>query len=271
MKLVIILTLVTLTYADKRCQGVYVDNRYYSLSIIKEGINNLHDLAINQKDSALYFTFDDISNVTKTVSRVLGHLDMDTHKATVIHGIRNATAIAIDQINSRVYVGGSDGLFKINEMRVERLPIQDDIKAMHYKGALYFVNTKREAYIFEDGHATLVPELQGIQVDSLVLDDDNNIFFTQNTKLFRIKLKTRAINTHESYLTNMLSVDRYQKVYIGTNNGLYVYNKYKYVFDKVAVFNNLKAITFNKVNEPIYAVADYIVKLNLKEVPCFED
>lgn len=271
MKLVIILTLVTLTYADKRCQGVYVDNRYYSLSIIKEGINNLHDLAMNQKDSALYFTFDDISNVTKTVSRVLGHLDMDTHKATVIHGIRNATAIAIDQINSRVYVGGSDGLFKINEMRVERLPIQDDIKAMHYKGALYFVNTRREAYIFEDGHATLVPELQGIQVDSLVLDDDNNIFFTQNTKLFRIKLKTRAINTHESYLANMLAVDKYQKVYIGTNKGLYVYNKYKYVFDKVAVFNNLKAITFNRVNEPIYAVADYIVKLNLKEVPCFED
>ncbi|CAH2098590.1 unnamed protein product [Euphydryas editha] len=270
MKLLIILTLATLTYADKRCQGVFVHDSYYSLSIIKDGINNLHDMAINRRDSSVYFTFDDLSEIP---SKLLAHLDMNTHKATLINGIRNATAIAIDQVNSRVYVGGSDGLFKINEITKvpERLPIQDDIKSMHYKGALYFINTKREAYKFEDGHATLVPELQGVEVDSLVLDDDNNIFFTQNTKLFRIKLNTRAINTHENYLTNFLTVDKYKKVYICTNKGLYMYNKFKYVFDKVADFNNLKAITFNSVNEPIYAVADYIIKLNLNEVPCFED
>ncbi|XP_046974365.1 uncharacterized protein LOC124540727 [Vanessa cardui] len=272
MKILIILTIAAMTSADKRCHGIDVANRYYNLNIIKDGINNIHDLVLNRNDNTVYFTFDDISKTPRRTRRLLGHLNTDTGVATVIDGIRNATAIAIDHINGKIYVGGSDGLYKINEMKgVEKLPIHDDIKSMHFKDNLYFVNHRREAYKFEDGFSALVPELRGVEVDSLVFDDDNNIFFTQNTKLFRIKLNTRAINTHESYLANAISTDSYSKVYICTSNGLFVYNKYKYVFDKVANLNNLKAITFNRKNEPVYAAADYIVKLSLSEIGCFED
>nr|XP_026483907.1 uncharacterized protein LOC113391960 [Vanessa tameamea] len=269
MKILIILTIAAVASADKRCHGIDVANRYYNLYIIKDGINNIHDLVLNRNDNTAFFTFDDLS---KTPRRLLGHLNTETGTATVIQGVQNATAIAIDNFNGKIYVGGSDGLYKINEKnKAEKLPIQDDIKSMHFKDNLYFINRRREAYKFEDGFATLVPELRGVEVDSLVFDDDNNIFFTQNSKLFRIKLDTRAINTHESYLANAIATDSYSKVYICTSNGLFVYNKYKYVFDKIANLNNLKAITFNKKNEPVYAAADYIVKLSLSEIGCFED
>lgn len=269
-RLIFLIAALTMTSADKRCTGVYVDNRYYNLNIIKDGVSHIHDLAVNRNDNTLYFTFEDVTaNIPR---RLLAYMDLETKIATVIDGIRNATAIAIDSFNNNVFIGGSDGLYKINQQKIpERLPIQDDVISMHYKNGLYFVNRRNEAYRFEDGFASRLDELNGMKLDRLVMDDDNNIFFTQDKKLFRIKIGTRAVNTHEGHVTNCLTTDNYSKAYICTDKGVYVYNKYKFVYDKVAELRNLKALTFHKMNEPVYAVADYIVKLSLNSIGCFED
>lgn len=208
----------------------------------------------------------------KILQNRLGHLNTETNVAKVIDGIPNVTAIAIDNFNNKIYIGGSNGLYKFNEQKVpDRLPIQDDVISMHYKNGLYFVNRRNEAYKFEDGFATPVPELQGVKVDRLIIDDDNNIFFTREKKLFRVKLGTKAINTHESHAPNFIATDNFARTYLCTDKGLYVYNKYKFVFDRKGDLRNLKALSFNKINEPIYAVADYIVKLSLSSIACFED
>lgn len=202
----------------------------------------------------------------------LGHIDIETKVAKIIDGIINATAIAIDNFNNKVYIGGSNGIYRFNEQKLpDRLPIQDDVISMHYKNGLYFVNRRNEAYKFEDGFATPVPELQGVKVDRLIIDDDNNIFFTREKKLFRVKLGTRAINTHESHVANFIATDNYARTYLCTDKGLYVYNKYKFVFDRKGDLRNLKALSFGKMNELVYAVADYIVKLSLSSLGCFED
>ncbi|XP_072933773.1 ommochrome-binding protein-like [Epargyreus clarus] len=267
--LIIFPLLFLLTSADKRCRGIYFDDKYYSVNIIKDGVNRLHNLLYNRNDNRVYFTFDQISD---RPTRSLAYLNLDTYTATVIDGIRNATSIAIDQATNKIFVGSSDGLFKINDKMIpERLPIQDNIINMHYKDVLYFTNAKREAYIFEDGYATLVQELQGYAVDNLILDNDNNIFFVENKKLFRVKLGTRAVNIHERHIVDAIATDIHSKAYVCSNMGVFVYNKYKYVLDKVAGINKLKALTFNNNNEPIYAVSDLIVKLKYNEVPCFED
>ncbi|XP_023941513.1 uncharacterized protein LOC112048269 [Bicyclus anynana] len=271
MKFLIIFTAaLTLTSADKRCTGVNIDNKYYNLNIIKDGINHVHDLVVNRNDNSIYFTYESVAQ--NAPNRVLAHIDIGTKVATVIDGIRNATAIAIDNFNNKVYVGGGDGLFKINEHKVpERLPIHDDVMSMHFKNGLYFVNRRKEAYKFEDGFASLVPELKGIKVDRLVIDDDKNIFFTEDRKLYRIKLDTRAVNTHERHLAYYITTDIYSKAYLCTDKGLYAYNKYKFVFDKIGELRNLKALSFHRMNDPVYAVADYIVKLSLSPIGCFDD
>ncbi|XP_047513410.1 ommochrome-binding protein-like [Pieris napi] len=269
MKVFLIISLITCAFADKRCRGIDFDQKYFNVDIIKEGINHLHDIALNRNDNNVYFTYETLSEVP---SKVLGYLDIATKKADVIHGIRNATAITIDQFYGKVYVGGADGLFKINDQKlVERLPIQDDIRSLYFRDALYFTNWNREAYKFEDGYATLVRELRGVKVDKFVIDNDDNIFFTIDKKLFRVKLGTRAVNSHEMYTVDYLTTDIYHRPYICTSKGVYMYNKYKYVYDKVSNTAGLKGLTFNKRNEPLYAVADYLVKLKLSELPCFED
>ncbi|CAK1549143.1 unnamed protein product [Leptosia nina] len=219
MKLILLIaSFFAFTDADKRCRGVDFDEKYFNLLIVKEGINHLHDLAINRNDNNVFFTYE---TLTTPPLRVLGYIELDAKKAGIIGGIRNATAVAVDQFYGKVYVGGADGLFKINNQKIpERLPIQDDIRSLHYKDGLYFTNSKREAYKFEDGYASLVPELLGVEVDRLVIDDENNIFFTQNKKLFRVKIGTRAINTHEMYIVDALTTDKYNKPYICTRKGV---------------------------------------------------
>lgn len=266
--LIVFAALAAVTFADKRCHGVFIDNRYYNLEIVKEGINNLHDLVISRNDNSVYFTYDDWD---RTLSRRVAHFDLYTKKATVIDGIRNATALAVDQFYGKVYVGGMDGLYKINNLRAERLPLHDKVISMHFKDVLYFINGNKEAFKFEDGHATPVSELRGIKIDRLVINDDGNVFFTENQMLYRVQLGTRAINTHEKYNVNALATDAYSRTFICTKDGLYMYNKYKFVFDKMADLRNLKAVTFDKMNDPIYAVNDLLVKLTTSSVGCFED
>ncbi|CAG4980400.1 unnamed protein product [Colias eurytheme] len=270
MKLLfIIFAIITLTTGDKRCHGVYFDDKYYNLYIIKEGIHNLHDFAYNKNDNTIYFTYETLSEKPLLL---LGYFDVGTRTVGTISGIRNATSVTIDQFYGKVYVGGADGLYKINDQKVpERLPIQEDVKSVYFRDGLYFTNRKREVYKFEDGYASLVPEMRGVEADKIVIDDDSNMFFTQNKKLFRIKMGTRAINTHEMHTVDALTTDIYHKPYICTAKGVYVYNKYKYVFDKVSDIARLKALAFSKMNEPIYAVADLFVRLELSPIGCFED
>ncbi|CAK1594877.1 unnamed protein product [Parnassius mnemosyne] len=264
-----IFLVIASTTADKRCHGIYFNGKYYNIDIIKEGVNRLDSLILNRNDNTLYFTFEQIDIIP---NRLVGYMNMETKETKVIDGIQNASSVAIDQKFNRVYVGSRHGLYKINDFKqAERLPIQDDVRSVFFKDVLYFVNTKGEVYRFVDGFGAIVRELHGVAVDDLIIDNDYNMLFVSDKALFRIKLGTRAVNIHEKITVDVLSTDIYSKAYVCATNGVYIYNKYKYALDKVAVIGNLRGLTFNRANEPIYAVGDLIIKLSENEVPCFEN
>lgn len=259
MKLLLIATFIYLSSGQK-CPGVFFNYRCYNAEILKEGVSNIHQLILNDHDNTLYFTFDQIARIP---SRGLGFINLNDKSTGIIEGIRNATGIAIDKRSNRIYIGGADGLFFLHENKVpEKLPVQDSIKYLFYKDIVYFINNRKQAYKFEYGVVSLLPELQGQFVDKLIVDDDDNILFVQDRNLFRIKLGTRAINTHERYIANTITTDYNFKPFICTTNGVYVYNKYKYALDRISSIVDLKELTFTKRGEPIYAVVDNIVKLN---------
>lgn len=253
---------------EKNCHGVYFNDRYYDIEILKDGINQIHNLVLNRNDNTLYFTLDQIARVP---TRVLGYLKIDTRESGLIDGIRNATAVAIDQATNTVYCGGADGIFRINKNRVpESIRIRDNIKSLFFKDVLFFTNNIQQAFVFDRISQTVNPvfELQGVKVDNLILDDDDNIFFTQGKTLFRVKIGTRAVNSHERFSVTAITTDAYFKPFVCTTQGVYVYNKYKYVLDKVADMNNLRAMTFNREDEPFYAVLDIIIKLKRNPMGC---
>ncbi|CAH1642557.1 unnamed protein product [Spodoptera littoralis] len=258
-KLIFFFTAILSTASTEKCYGVVFNRKCYEIDILKEGINNIHQLALNDNDNTLYFTFDQIA---KEPMRGLAFFNLDTKATGIIEGVRNASGVTVDQRRNRVYVGGADGLFFLNDNKVpEQLPAKDNIQYLYFKDVIFFVNKRREAYRFDYGVVSPLQEVQGIAIDKLIVDDEYNMFFLQNRKLFRVKLGTRAINTHERFTVDTITTDFNYKPFISTTNGLYVYNKYKYALDKVSTIVDLKELVFNRLGEPIYVVEDHLIKL----------
>lgn len=261
---------ITVSLGDKKCTGVTFGNRYAELSVLKEGINRIRDLVYNQNDHTIYFTYNLIS---RPPSSSAGYVTVGNREAGVIDGIKNARTIAVDQTNNVVFIGGSDGIYTLNDKKVPvKLPgVNDNIVCLFFKdGILYYTNHRRQTFKYEND-GVLLPELHESVVDSFVIDNDDNILFTHNRTLFRVKVGTRAINIHEHYDVDFLTTDTNGNAFIGSNDGVYVYNKYKFNLQKVSDLRTLTDMTFNKINEPIYAVADKIIQLNFKPIACTEN
>lgn len=225
-------------------------------------------MVLNRNDNTIYFTYDQLSDFP---SRNLGYLNLDTRKAGLIGGVRNASAVAVDQARNRVYVGGIDGLYVLNQEKApEKYPVYDSIEKLFFRNVLYYVNGKKEAYVFDNGLINKLAEVENEKVDDLIVDDDNNVFFLQDNTLFRVKLGTRAINVHERYTVNVLTVDPYYRAFVSTTDGVYIYNTYKFALDKVSNIKDLRALTFTKNLEPVYTVVDVLVKLNVNPMRCVE-
>lgn len=264
--LAIVCFVATATAWPENCRGIAFNHRFYEPETVKEGLKGIQKLILNRNDNTLYFIFDNLATIP---NKALGYINLDT-KATGLVSIRNASAVAVDQVNNVVYAGGPDGLYIVNSKKVpERLPVFHNINDMFFKEILYFTNNRRETFKVIDNVVFRLRELEGVEVDKLILDDDNNILFTVDRRLYRIRLNTRAVNTHERYNVDAISVDAYFKPYIATTNGVFVYNKYKYALDKVSDIKDLSALTFNKMDEAIYGVVDVVIKLNLSNNACY--
>ncbi|KAJ0170621.1 hypothetical protein K1T71_013992 [Dendrolimus kikuchii] len=270
IQIVILAVLLTSSTADDYCQGIFFKEKYYNIQLLKEGVNRVHQMVYNRNDNTLYFTFEQIA---KYPTRMLAFLNIKTRETGIIDSIRNATGLAIDQNANRLYVGGSDGLFflNVNNRVTEKLPVNDDIHYLFLNSVVYFINNRKEAFIFDHGDVYPVMELRGVVVEKLIVDDDNNILFLNNKKLFRVKMGSTLINSFDKYSVDVIATDANFRPYICASSGVFVYNKYKLALDKVAEMNGLRAMTFTGIDNPIYVVIDNIVKLKYNPVPCFGD
>lgn len=270
MKLFILSLLLASTNADNHCKGIYFKDNYYNVEVIREGISRIHQIAYRPSDNTLYFTFDQIAKIP---TRALGYLNLNTYEAGLVDGIQNATGLAIDKAKNRIYVGGSNGLYFLNDRNVpQKLPTSQNIRYLFFKNIVYFINYRGEVFAFEDGTVNNVKELLDATADEFIIDDNDNMLFLKNNQLFRVKMGTKAINIHENYVVTTIATDKSYKPYICTDKGLYTYNKYKYALDKVAdSIIGARAITFTNNDEPIYMVVDNVVKLTYNPVPCFGD
>lgn len=263
-----VLLLANKVYGEHNCTGIYLKDKYYDPEIIREGINNIRQLAINRKTNILYFSFDLLND---ELTSNVGFINLDTDEVGIIDGVKNARTIAVDQRNNLVYVGGETGVYVLNDKNVpEKLPIDDNVLKLFYgyDDNLYYTTVKKESYKYYDGEVQGIFELFRIDAEYLVIDNSDHIFFVDNRRLFRIQLKTKAVNIHEKVIVNCLTTDLYGNLYVCTDNGIYMYNRKKYSLVKVAKLSNVKDLVFDRYNEPIYAVYDKIIKLNTKTGSC---
>lgn len=195
---------------------------------------------------------------------------MESKEVGTIQGIKEPNSIAIDDTTGDTYIGGSDGIFILNDKKVpEKLAnIDEKVINVFFKNGLYYTNNNQMALEYVNGMSTKVPELFDYASTNILIDDDRNIFFLQDKKLFRVKIGTRAVNTHEKYSIDCMSKDVNDRAYFCTNDGIYRYNKFKYALDKVSSLRAVQGLTFDASNDPIISLNNGLYKLNLRSVAC---
>lgn len=263
----ILLYLMIIHYTiSEDCSKVKFNEKYYEIEMLKEGVNNVRDLAINRNTETLYFAFD---LIRKDETSVIAYVNMTSGEATTIDGVKNARTVTVDQENNIVYVGGDDGIFTLNQWNAPvKVNVNDNVlKLFNLNDYLFYTTNNKKTFVYANGEKNIVKELLDSKVNSFVIDNTRHVFFIENGNLFRVKLGTRAVNIHEKYIVNDVTTDINGKLYVSASDGVYTYNNRKYSLERVSKLTGLKSLVFDKNNVPIYAVSDKIIKLNLS-APC---
>ncbi|XP_013194806.1 uncharacterized protein LOC106138243 [Amyelois transitella] len=268
MKFLLILTLITAASAQK-CRGTFFNNKYYNMEVLKEGLNRVKQMIYSSKENSVYFIYDQGGILYNGGA---GYYNLNNHQAGFFMGIRNATSLAVDNNKNRIYIGCAEGLYAVTDGNLpERFPISEPILSLYYKDDLYFTNIRRKVYKFDLDGVKLVPEMRYDFADNIIVDDDNNLFFLKDKKVNRVKLDTGAPAFEVTeFPVNLMTMDVDGKLYVATNDGIYLYNRYKYALDKISNLKNVKALSFDKKWDPIYVVFDLLVRLK-NPVECYED
>ncbi|XP_053620726.1 uncharacterized protein LOC128681122 isoform X1 [Plodia interpunctella] len=269
MKLFIIFVTLAAACAAQKCRGTFFNNKYYSMEVLKEGLNRVKQMVYSKNENSVYFIYDQGGLI---YSGGAGYYNLDNYQAGFFMGIRNATSFTVDDKKNRLYIGSADGLYAVTDRNLpEKFPINEPILSLYFKDDLYFTNIRRKVYKFDLDGVKMVPEMRYDFADDIVIDDDNNLFFLKDKKVFRLKLNTGSPAFEVTdFPVNVMTMDVDDKLYIATNDGIFLYNRYKYALDKISNLRNVKALAFDKRWDPVYIVFDLLVRLK-NPVECYED
>lgn len=220
-----------------------------------------HQLALDNESNTLFFSFD--SGQGEYIPALY---KIDSQQLTVLKGVRDAFAIAYDPMHKEMYFGGTHGIYKFNTnvKSLKRLNINNlDIWWLFVKTQIYFIKfPSLNAYSYLNGSILSMNELSEIVIHQMVLDVDDNIFFTNNSGLYGMtpdNQKATLIKENPRFIN--LAVDHNGFVYVCSDDGIYVVNKMVRKLKKLVNINGVLGFTFDKDNNIIYSDSHDIIRL----------
>lgn len=211
-------------------------------------------MVYTKKHDSVYYIYD---------NGEVWYFNLDNQGSKFIQDIVNATSLAIDDKNNKVYVGSTSGLYKINTNTnlAYKTYKTEPILSVCFKDDLYFTNKHRKVYKNNFYGGKMLSQMLNDVADDIVLDNENNLFFMKDRKVYRIKLDagTPAIEVTD-FPVNFMTMDEDDKLYLATDDGILLYNKYRHVLDKITkLYAN--ALVFDKRRYPVYCVTDSLFRL----------
>lgn len=231
---------------------------------IKETLATLahspNQLAVSKASNTLYFSFD--AGQGEYLPAIL---NIDTKKLTVIKGVKDAFAMAVDS-KEEIYFGGSHGIYKYNRplRSLKRLNVTNlDVWWLQIKSRLYFIKfPSLKAYYYENKIVQPVLELQNTTVNQFVFDADNNTFFINGSGLFGIKRgQGDAILLKDTPRFFGMAVDNFGYVHLCSETGIFVISKMVQKVKRLVRVNGVLGLAFDKNNNIIYSDSHDIFRL----------
>ncbi|XP_047032672.1 ommochrome-binding protein-like [Helicoverpa zea] len=274
MKLVILLCLCGLISTQagvvkegNECTGVTINGVYYDAETLREGLDRPYLLAVDYSTNNLYFSYNVKENEDFFKS---ARLNLNTKEFHNIEDISNGFAQTVDQVTHDVYIGGSDGIYKYNfgENKAELIGEKgSNIWSLYFKDVLYYsVFPAQFLYILEDGQGRRFVDLEDTKVDQFVIDNQDDIFFSNATGLFSQKKGTKdAVLYLESPVLRSLTTDKNGNAYACLQDGIYTIKKSSTSLEKVLEVDDAFGLAFDVDNNIVYSDATRLVRLKVNK------
>ncbi|VVD03109.1 unnamed protein product [Leptidea sinapis] len=280
----VLLVIVIITIASVISQAVNEPEACtdcYKVEQICHTINYLFDLEAPFRESivitkldvlrstnTLFFTFE--PNVTDREYKKVGFINIDDPRNTSIisggHQTLNFGTFALDQDNSLVYLGGSDGIYVLDTKSNRVAPYSsrgDTVLSLFYKGHVYFVRFGEQKIIKKKGDNFDVI-IEHIPVRNFVINKDYEIVFTSTYGLYVARRDETYWLSKNAYFRGLV-IDLDDNVYAWWIDGIYKVTIEKQLaksrVEIVAKIEGLNALTFDNDNNFLFASGKSVYRL----------
>lgn len=240
---------------------INVRNIPHEMIILANNLNAPSQLAMDHERNTLFFSTD----TEVDFGSESGCINLDTSDAVTIRNLPGGFANAVDSDNHTVYLGARNGVYKYN-YETESAEIYSargiNVWQLFYNDYLYFTDHVFErAFVFTQKNGTFkeVPQLKGIKVKVLGVDNNNNIYFSNSSGLFKVKNGRTYISKVGDWNADAFTTDVDGNLFFCTNRGLFVISNDKIVL--LASVHPVYGMALYKNGEIIYSNSRQIIKL----------
>ncbi|XP_026317941.1 ommochrome-binding protein-like [Hyposmocoma kahamanoa] len=272
MKLLLLLgafVLVRTTPVPKTCTGVRITNSpvLYEREVLKTGVDRPYMLVVDYSSNILYFSY---STEGEKDSFQAASIDLKDKEFKNITCVPNGFAQAVDSTNNEVYIGG-DGIYKYDPKKdtAELYAAKDaNIWLLYFHDDLYYAEYPSQfLYVVHNSGAVRAKDLEDTKVDMFVIDNDNDIFYSNDTGIYCQKKGTKDAQLYKEFddaSARGLTTDKNGKVHACMVDGIYVVNKDAKRFDKIVEIDDAFGVAFDRNNNIVYsdAIGVYMLKPN---------
>ncbi|OWR40643.1 hypothetical protein KGM_202074 [Danaus plexippus plexippus] len=253
---------------DNECEGVLVGNIVHEKEKLLDVDNSPYQLAIDYDTNTLFFSF---TSSKEGKSFESGYLNLKTKEFHTIDDIDGGFANAVDAMSHTIYLGAGDGVYKFNldSKKTEYLNISNhNIWQLFYKNNLYYTTYPDElVYIYKDGKIERVPELKDTRAMLIVIDNNNNIYFSNSSGLYVHDHEVKSISTIVEYNIESLTIDTVGKIYFCTDEDIYRLVDSNEV-EKLASLKQIFGLAVEKDGSLIVGLYNSIIRIKPTDKQC---
>ncbi|XP_041987088.1 ommochrome-binding protein-like [Aricia agestis] len=245
---------------------VEVNEQPHEKHILLADVNIPYKFTLDRSRNSLIFCINADEFSDQSFQSVV--LDLNSNAVRIVPGIRNGFASAVDHRTGRVYLGGSDGIYKYDYDTgdVDRPPIVRgvDVFDMFYANDLYYVDTTNlDLHILKDNRDTIVKTVEDYGINHFAVDDRGNLIFANAAGLYMLKSKSKVPERFDADLNMVrgVTMDVHGTPYVIAQNGAYSIDVKSKVVTKSLNLHNGYALAFDRDNNIVYGEDRSVVKL----------
>nr|XP_026489587.1 uncharacterized protein LOC113396032 [Vanessa tameamea] len=270
IRLLFLLITSTSCIQKESCDRLKIGENWYEREILVSDLGRPYNLNIHKATNTLFFSYTQPETYSD-VDFQLAYYNLDSNDYHNIIGIRGGCAVAIDQASDVIYLGGSEGIYKYNMLtRLADVYKEDGVNiwSLFYRRNLFYISyPDQRLYMEFDGTFVSVKEFNDIEIDHFHINNDNDIYFSNKTGLYKTNNSAKNIEVvNDLILVRQIVEDVDENLYVCSNLGLYLVRKHG--IERISDIKNVHGLTFDRDNNYILSDEKNIMKLIYSKSGC---